>query len=152
MQPLLRGFGVDVNRRYIVIAQNNLKVSRLVFRQQLSDLIFGVSRLYYDLVSLNEDAKVKQETLASARQLYEDDKSQVEVGTLAPLELTRAQALVSSSELDLTRAQGLVVQQEAVLKSALSRTGTADAVLSGVRIATDTITVPNPTTLPLCRS
>ena len=143
MQPLLRGFGVDVNRRYIRIAQNNLKVSRLVFRQQLSDLIFGVSRLYYDLVSLNEDAKVKQETLASARQLYEDDKSQVEVGTLAPLELTRAQALVSSSELDLTRAQGLVVQQEAVLKSALSRTGTADAVISGVRIVpTDTITVP----------
>jgi outer membrane protein TolC len=143
VQPLLRGFGMDVNRRYIRIAQNNLKVSRLVFRQQLSDLIFGVSRLYYDLVSLNEDAKVKQETLAAARQLYEDDKSQVEVGTLAPLELTRAQALVSSSELDLTRAQGLVAQQEAVMKSALSRTGTADAVLSGVRILpTDTIIVP----------
>jgi outer membrane protein TolC len=143
VQPLFRGFGVDVNRRYIIIAQNNLKVSRLIFRQQLSDLIFGVSRLYYDLVSLNEDVKVKQETLAAAQQLYEDDKSQVEVGTLAPLELTRAQALVSSSELDLTRAQGLVRQQEAVVKSVISRTGTADAVLSDVRIMpTDTIVVP----------
>ena len=131
---MLRGFGADVNRRYIRIAQNNLKVSRLVFRQQLSDLIFGVSRLYYDLVSLNEDVKVKQETLAAARQLHQDDKSQVEVGTLAPLELTRAQALVSSSELDLTRAQGLVVQQEAVLKSAISRTGTAADSLAGMRI------------------
>jgi outer membrane protein TolC len=143
VQPLFRGFGVDVNRRYIIIAQNNLKVSRLVFRQQLSDLIFGVSRLYYDLVSLNEDVKVKQETLAAAQQLYEDDKSQVEVGTLASLELTRAQALVSSSELDLTRAQGLVRQQEAVVKSVISRTGTADAVLFDVRITpTDTIVVP----------
>ena len=143
VQPLLRGFGVDVNRRYIIIAQNNLKVSRLVFRQQLSDLIFGVSRLYYDLVSLNEDVKVKQETLAAARQLYQDDKSQVEVGTLAPLELTRAQALVSSSELDLTRAQGLVVQQEAVLKSAISRTGTGDDSLATARVVpTDTIVVP----------
>ena len=143
MQPLLRGWGVDLNRRYIRIAQNNLKVSRLVFRQQLSDLIFGVSRLYYDLVSLNEDVKVKQETLAAARQLYQDDKSQVEVGTLAPLELTRAQALVSSSELDLTRAQGLVVQQEAVLKSVISRNGTGDAALAAVRIVpTDTIIVP----------
>ena len=70
VQPLLRGFGADVNRRYIRIAENNLKVSRLVFRQQLTDLIFGVSRLYYDLVSLNEDVKVKQETLAAAQQLY----------------------------------------------------------------------------------
>jgi outer membrane protein TolC len=142
-QPLFRGGGTGVNRRYIRIAENNLKVSRLVFRQQLTDLIFGVSRLYYDLVSLNEDVKVKQETLAAAQQLYEDDKSQVEVGTLAPLELTRAQALVSASELDLTRAQGLVVQQEAVVKSVISRTGTAAAVLSGVRIMpTDTIVVP----------
>ena len=52
VQPLLRGFGTDVNRRYIRIAENNLKVSRLVFRQQLTDLIFGVSRLYYDLGEL----------------------------------------------------------------------------------------------------
>ncbi len=142
-QPLFRGWGVGVNRRFIRIAENNLKVSRLVFRQQLSDLIFGISRLYYDLVSLNEDAKVKQETLTAARHLYEDDKSQVEVGNMAPLELTRAQALVSASELDLTRAQGLVVQQEAVVKSVISRTGTADSVLSGVRIMpTDTIVVP----------
>ncbi len=143
VQPLLRGFGTDVNRRYIRIAENNLKVSRLVFRQQLTDLIFGISRLYYDLVSLNEDAKVKQETLATAQQLYEDDKSQVEVGTLAPLELTRVQALVSASKLDLTRARGLVLQQEAVVKSMISRTGTANTVLSGVRILpTDTIVVP----------
>ena len=142
-QPLSRGWGTGVNRRYIRIAENNLKVSRLVFRQQLTDLIFGISRLYYDLVSLNEDVKVKQETLTAAQQLYEDDKSQVEVGTLAPLELTRAEALVSASELDLTRAQGLVLQQEAVIKSMISRTGTRDAALSGARIIpTDTIVVP----------
>ncbi len=143
MQPLLRGWGVDLNRRYILIAQNNLRVSRLVFRQQLNDLIFGVSRLYYDLVGLNEDVKVKQETLAAARQLYQDDEIQVEVGTLAPLELTRVQALVSSIELDLTRAQGLVVQQEAVLKSVISRNGTGNAALAAVRIVpSDTIIVP----------
>jgi len=148
-QPLFRGRGTGVNRRFIRIAENNLKVSRLVFRQQLTDLIFGVSRLYYDLVSLNEDVKVKQETLAAAQHLYEDDKSQVEVGTLAPLELTRVQALVSASELDLTRAQGLVLQQEAVIKSVISRTGTAAPALFGVRIIpTETIVVPATETYP----
>ncbi len=148
-QPLLRGAGRNLNRRYIRIAENDLKVSRLVFRQQLSELIFGISRLYYDLVSLNEDVRVKQETLAAAQTLYENDKSQVEVGTLAPLELTRAEALLSASQLDLTRAQGLVLQQEAVIKSVISRTGTADAILRGVRIVpTDTIVVPENEILP----
>jgi outer membrane protein TolC len=149
VQPLLRGRGVDLNRRFILIAQNNLKVSRLVFRQQLSDLIFGVSRLYYDLVGLNEDVKVKQETLAAARELYHNDEIQVEIGTLAPLELTRAQALVSSIELDLTRAQGLVVQQEAVLKSVISRNGTGNAAIAAVRIVpTEVIVVPETESIP----
>ncbi len=142
-QPLLRGAGFNVNRRYIRISENNLKVSRLVFRQQLIDLIYGVSRLYYDLVSLNEDVGVRKETLAAAQQLYNDDKAQVEVGTLAPLELTRVEALVASAELDLTRSQGLVRQQEAVVKSMISRTGSADALLQAARIfPTDTIVVP----------
>jgi outer membrane protein len=142
-QPLLRGGGFNVNRRYIKISENNQKVSRLVFRQQLVDLIYGVSRLYWDLVSLNEDVQVKKETLVAAQQLYSDDKAQVEVGTLAPLELTRVEALVASAELDLTRSQGLVRQQEAVVKSMISRTGSADAWLQATRIfPTDTIVVP----------
>ena len=142
-QPLLRGAGFNVNRRYIKISENNQKVSRLVFRQQLVDLIYGVSRLYYDLVSLNEDVQVKKETLAAAQKLYEDDKAQVDVGTLSPLELSRVEALLASAELDLTRSQGLVLQQEAVVKSMISRTGSADALLQAARVfPTDTIMVP----------
>jgi outer membrane protein TolC len=142
-QPLLRGGGFNVNRRYIKISENNMKVSRLVFRQQLVDLIYGVSRLYYDLVSLNEDVQVRKETVAAAQQLYNDDKAQVEVGTLAPLELSRVEALVASAQLDLTRSQGLVQQQEAVVRSMISRIGSADATLQAARVfPTDTIVVP----------
>jgi outer membrane protein TolC len=148
-QPLFRGAGRSVNLRYIRIAVGNLKISRLVFRQQLTDLIYGVSRLYYDLVSLAEDVRVKQETLTAANELYNNDKSQVEVGTLAPLELTRAEALVSSSQLDLTRAEGLLRQQEAVIKSVISRTGSADPALTSVRIVpTDNIVIPQSEGLP----
>jgi len=148
IQPLLRGAGFNVNRRYIKISENNLKVSRLVFRQQLVDMIYGVSRLYYDLVSLNEDVQVQRETLTAAQKLYEDDKAQVEVGTLSPLELSRVEALVASAQLDLTRAQGLVQQQEAVVKSMISRVGSADALLQGAKIfPTDTINVPEQETM-----
>ncbi|ABF41552.1 outer membrane efflux protein [Candidatus Koribacter versatilis Ellin345] len=142
-QPLLRGFGTGVNRRYIRIANNDQKINRLIFRQQLIDIVSGVTRLYWDLVSLREDVAVKQETLRAAKQLYSDNQSQVEVGTLPPLELTRSQSLVSSSELDLVRSQGLVAQQENVLKSQLARRGSGDAILKTAKIEpTDVFNIP----------
>ncbi|MFL6463445.1 MAG: TolC family protein [Bryobacteraceae bacterium] len=143
-QPLLRGRGSEINLRYIRIANINRKISRLVFYQQLISTVYGVSRLYYDLVSLNENARVKRETLAAAQKLYEDDKAQVEQGTLAPLEVTRAQSLLTSSELDLIQAEGLVRQQEVILKTQLARRGTADPVLANLRVVpTDPIVIPS---------
>ncbi len=142
-QPLLRGFGRDINLRYIKIAGINQKISRLIFYQQLISTVYGVARLYYDLVSLNENVAVKRETLTAARKLYDDDKAQVDQGTLAPLELTRAQSLVTSSELDLIQAEGLVHQQEVILKSQLTHSGTADPILASLPIVpTDPITIP----------
>lgn len=148
-QPLLRGFGRDVNLRYIKIANINQKISRLLFYQQLISTVYGVARLYYDLVSLNENVAVKKETLAAAQKLYEDDKAQEEQGTLAPLGLTQAKSLMTSSELDLIQAQGLVRQQEVILKSQLSRRGTADPVFSNLPIIpTSRITIPEKEELP----
>ena len=142
-QSLLRGFGRDINLRYMRIASLNLKISRLLFYQQLISTVYGVSRLYYDLVSLNENAAVKRQTLEAARKLQQDDAAQVEQGTLAPLELTRAQSLVTSSQLDVIQAEGLVHQQEVILKSQLARKGTSDPIISDVPIVpTDPITIP----------
>lgn len=142
-QPLLRGFGRDVNLRYLKIARLDEKISRLSFYEQLISTVYGVSRLYYDLVSLNENFQVKRENLVAAQKLLEDDKAQLEQGTLAPLDVTQAQSLVTSTQLDLIQAQGLVRQQEVILKSQLSRRGTADPVLANVPIVpTDKIVVP----------
>ena len=61
-QPLLRGFGASLNRRFIRIAGNEQKITSLLFQQQLILTVYGVIRLYTDLVALIEDEKVKQET------------------------------------------------------------------------------------------
>src|SRR5271167_1726365 len=107
-QPLLRGFGIQLNRRYIHIAKNNAKIAGLVFRQQAIDTVAGIARLYTDLVSLNEDVRVKQESLKLAQRLYEDNKTKVDQGSLAPIELTRAQAQVAATRQALISAEGLV--------------------------------------------
>jgi outer membrane protein TolC len=142
-QPLLQGFGASLNKRYIRIARNSQKVADLVFRQQVMDTVSGIARLYTDLVSLNEDVKVKQEALRLAQRLYEDNKNQVEQGTQAPIEVTRANAAVAASKQALITAEGLVRQQELIVKTALTRGGlTNPQLLAAHIVATDPLAVP----------
>jgi outer membrane protein len=142
-QPLLRGFGRGVNLRFIRIANLDQKVSQLLFKQQLLETIYGISRLYFDLVSLGENVGVKEQSLASAQRLFEDDSDQAAEGTLAPIELTRAKALLSSSRLDLIQAQGEYRQQEVILRQQLLRNMSApDAEFTAI-IPTDRIVVPD---------
>jgi outer membrane protein TolC len=142
-QPLLRGRGREVNLRFIRIAQLDRHASRLLFEQQVLETVYGVSRLYYDLVSLGENVGVQEESLAAAQRLYDDDKNQVEQGTLAPIELTRAQALLSSSRLDLIQAQGEYRQQEAILRQQLLRKLGDPAANFASIVPRDPIVVPD---------
>ena len=141
-QPLLRGRG-EVNTRFIRIANENRKISRLLFEQQVLETVYGASRIYFDLVSLGENVGVKQESLRAAKKLEDDDASQVELGTLAPIELTRAHALVGSSQFDLTQAQGLYQTQEVILRNLITRPDqpTFNAAYTEI-VPTDRIIVP----------
>ena len=143
-QPLLRSAGRRINRRFIRIAAGEEKISSLLFRQQLIELVYGVVRLYTDLVALAEDVKVKEETLAFARKLLEDNQAQVQEGTLAPLELSRARAQVSASQQDLINSRGLLAEQEAIVKNVLTKRGAEDADVRNARIVpTDSLEIPD---------
>jgi outer membrane protein len=142
-QPLLRGFGPAVSLRFVHIANENRKISRLLFEQQVLETIYGTSRIYFDLVSLGENVAVKQDSLRAAEKLEQDNADQVELGTLAPIELTRAHALVSSSQFDLIQAQGLYRTQEVILRNLLTRPDSPvfNATYTEI-VPTDTINVP----------
>ena len=142
-QPLLQGFGFAVNNRQIRVARNNLKVADLTFKQQVITTLANVVGLYYDLVSLNGSVKVARESLAVSEKLYNDNKKQVEIGTLAPIEIVRAEAEVAGRQQDLTVAETNVLQQETIMKNALSRNGVASPSISEARIVpTDSIQIP----------
>lgn len=143
-QPLLRGFGRNVNLRYLRIARTDKKISRLLFEQQVLETIYGVSRLYFDLVSLGENVLVQEESVRAATKLREDDEEQEKLGTLAPIELTRAKALETSSKFDLIQAQGLYKQQEIILRNQLLRTASPVFTAGFDEIVpTDRIVVPD---------
>jgi outer membrane protein len=142
-QPLLRGFGANLNRRFIRIAANEQKITSLLFQQQLILTVYGVIRLYTDLVALTEDEKVKEETVTLAEKLLSDVKAQVEEGTLAQVEMTRANAQVFSTRQDLINARGLREEQEAIFKNVITRRGNDDAEIASARIIpTDILSIP----------
>ncbi len=142
-QRLLQGFGRAINGRNIRVAKNNLKVSDLTFKQQVITTVSSTINLYWDLVSFNEDVAVKRKAVDLAQKLYEDNKKQVEIGTLAPIEIVRAEAEVARTVQDLTVSETQLLQQEAIIKNALSRNGIASPAIADARIIpTDQIRVP----------
>jgi outer membrane protein TolC len=142
-QSLTQGFGRSVNSRNIRIARNNREVSDLAFKQQVIQTVSQIQNLYWDLVSYNEDVRVKQQSLQLSEKLYNDNKRQVEIGTLAPIEIVRAEAEVAARQQELTASLTLVQQQETLIKNAISKSGVADVRISDVRIIPTTrITVP----------
>lgn len=143
-QNLLQGFGPAVNSRQIRIAKNNREVSDLTFKLQVETTVAAVVELYWQLVALHDQVRVAQEAITSAQRLYEDNKRQVEVGTLAPIEVTRAEAQIAAGEQQLVIAQTQVLQQETILKTALSRNGVASPLVADARIiTTDQINIPD---------
>jgi len=143
VQPLLQGFGFAQNNRTIRIAKNNLRAADFVFRQQLINTVANVVQLYWNLVAAISTVNVNNQAVAVAQKLYDDNKKQVEIGTLAPIEVVRAEAQLATAQQALVAAQSAVLQLESVLKSALSRNGlTSQAILDAHVVPTDPIRIP----------
>jgi len=143
-QHLLQGFGVAINSRQIHIARNNREVADLTFKLQVITTVASVMELYWDLVAFHQNVRVAQDSVAAAQRLYQDNKRQVEVGTMAQLEVIRAEAEIASAEQSMVVAQMQVLQQETILKTALSKNGLASpAVAEAHIIPTDQIRVPD---------
>jgi outer membrane protein len=143
-QNLLQGFGPAVNTRNIRVQNNNLKVTDLQFKLQLITTVSAVLNLYWDLVAFHQDLEAREEEVRTAEQLLADNKRQVELGSLAAIEVTRAESQVYLSRQDLVISQTNLLQQETILKNALSRAGVAAADLADVHIMPlDKIAVPD---------
>src|SRR5580700_5286790 len=120
-QHLLQGFGFAPNTRFIRIAKYNCELSDVAFRLQVTDSIYQVESIYWDLVYAYENARVQNESLAFAQKTLSDTQKQVEIGSLAPIEVVRAQSTVASDQQLLITAQNNLQLQQLLMKNALSR-------------------------------
>jgi len=143
-QPLLQGFGLAFNTRNLRVAKNNLRLNDSQFELQLDTTLNTVISTYWNLVSAYLAVDVAQQSLTLSQKLLDDNKKQLEIGTMAPLDVLQAEQQVSTSETNLIIAQTAVEQLEVTLKNLLSRNGLASTSIADVHIVpTDRITVPD---------
>jgi outer membrane protein len=141
-QHLLQGFGLAPNTRYIQIAKNDREISDVAFRLQITTTVDQIENMYWDLVYAYENVRVQNDQLAFAQRTLSDTKKQVEIGTLAPIEVVRAQSTVASNQQTLTLALTNLQLEQLLMKNALSRT-LVDPVLADAEvIPTSTMELP----------
>lgn len=141
-QHLLQGFGVVPNKRFIIIAKNNRELSDVAFRLQITTTVDQIQNMYWDLVNAYENVKVQQDALALAEKTLSDNKKQVEIGTLAPIEIVRAQSQVATNQQSLIVAQTNLELQQLLMKNALSRTLVDPKIIDAAVVPTDTMRIP----------
>jgi outer membrane protein TolC len=140
-QHLLQGWGIDNNRREILIAQNDRKVTDASFRAQVISTVAQIQNIYWDLVNAYEDLKVQQTALEFNQRTLTDNKKQVEIGTLAPIEVVSAQSAVATAMQKLIVSQTALQYQQLITKNAIARNFNDPELTAAEVIPTDTMAV-----------
>jgi outer membrane protein TolC len=135
-QPLLNGFGFLSNERFLVVARNNARTTQETFRLQVVNTIVQVENFYWDLAQFQENIKVATQSLAASQKLYEDNKKQAEIGTLAPLDVVAAESEMAGRQRDLIVARTNAQLQETKLKNLLSKTPDPVVDAAAIQITT----------------
>ena len=140
-QHLLQGFGTGVNGRFIVQAKNDRRIADSIFRQQLLYSINQVENIYWGLVSAYEDVQSKQRALDQSTSLEKDDEKQLQIGSMAPLDVVNAKSQMSSDQQALIASQNTLEYQQLVMKQAIARNLDDPALANAPIIPTDRVSL-----------
>lgn len=141
-QHLLEGLSLQSNRRFIIQARNNREIADIAFRQQIIFTTTQIENMYWNLVNAYESVKAAQRAIQLANQLLADNQKQVQIGTLAPIEVVNAQAQVASSNQNLIIAQTNLQLQELLMKNAITKNENDPVLATAEVIPTDRMQLP----------
>jgi outer membrane protein TolC len=140
-QHLLQGAGIWVNKRFMYQALNDRRITDASFRQQILYTVNQVETIYWGLVQAYEDVQAKQRALAQTTKLASDDRKQLEIGTVAQLQVVQDDSNVNSDKQALISAQSNLNYQQQIIKQAVARNLNDAALSIAPVIPTDRVTV-----------
>ncbi|HUJ82678.1 MAG TPA: TolC family protein [Candidatus Acidoferrales bacterium] len=141
-QQLLNGFGTLPNTRFIVEAKNERQAADYYFAQQVITTITAVATAYWEYVFARENVKVEEAALGTSTKLYNDNKRQLEIGTMAPLDVLTAESEVATDRQNLILAQTTQLQQQTVLLNDITKQLMDPALLNVEIIPTTSLSAP----------
>jgi outer membrane protein TolC len=107
-QPLLRNFGSKTTTWLIRIARNTRDSAYQDFVRSAQSVVNSVEQAYWDLVYSLQNLEVKKESLRIAQDLNRITKIKIDVGSLAPIEITQTEVGIATAEQDIITAEGLI--------------------------------------------
>ncbi len=125
-QPLLRNFKIDPNRGNIKLANLDVKTNDSQFKQSVVSTISRIQALYWDLVGVIRDYDIRRESVKLAQITLQNNRKKVEIGTLAPIGITEAQAELANREVDLIAAEERINNVQNNLKALISNDRSAE--------------------------
>ena len=140
-QHLLQGFGPGINGRFVLQAKNDRRITDSSFRQQLLYTVNQVEDIYWALVSAYEDEQAKERALAQSTQLTADNRRQLEIGTLAPLDVVNSDSAVASDKQALVASKTNLEYQQLIMKQAIARNLNDPQLANAPVIPTDRVSL-----------
>jgi outer membrane protein TolC len=140
-QQLLQGAGIWVNKRFMYQALNDRRITDSSFRQQILYTVNQVETIYWGLVQAYEDVQAKERALEQSNQLLADNRKQLEVGSMAPLDVVNAESSVAADQQALISAQSALNYQQQIIKQAITRNLNDPALSTAPVIPTDRVSL-----------
>ncbi len=140
-QHLLQGAGIWVNKRFMYQALNDRRIADSSFRQQILYTVNQVESIYWGLVQAYEDVQAKERALDQSSKLAEDNRKQLQIGTMAPLDVVNADSTVATDKQALISAQSALNYQQQIIKQAIARNLNDPALSAAPVIPTDRVSL-----------
>ncbi|MGB6687478.1 MAG: TolC family protein, partial [Terracidiphilus sp.] len=140
-QHLLLGAGIWVNKRFIYQALNDRRIADSTFRQQILYTVNQVENIYWVLVQAYEDVQAKEHALEQSSKLAADNRKQLQIGTMAPLDVVNADSTVATDKQALIASQSALNYQQQIIKQAIARNLNDPALSAAPVIPTDRVTL-----------
>jgi len=140
-QHLAQGAGIWVNRRFVYQALNDRRITDSSFRQQLLYTVNQVENIYWNLVGAYEDLQAKERALEQTKQVAADDRKQLEIGTMAPLDVVTADSSVAADQQALISSQSSLNYQQQIIKQAIARNLNDPTLAKAAVIPTDRVSL-----------
>jgi outer membrane protein len=125
----------------VLQAKNDRRITDSSFRQQLLYTVNQVEAIYWALVSAYEDEQAKERALVQSSQLTADNRKQLEIGTLAPLDVVNSDSAVATDKQALVASKTNLEYQQLLMKQAIARSLNDPQLANAPVIPTDRVSL-----------